>query len=476
MTHSNVTPAAVSVRMYRQGLGDCFLLTFQADNGHDVFVLIDCGVILGQPNAKEKVNAVARDLHQRTNGHIHVLIATHEHWDHLSGFVDAQEVFKQFHVDAVWLAWTEDPGNALARRLKEQRHRALRAVHMAVNELTRRAPASGVHRAIEGVLSFFGPLGAAGTPGTADALKFLKGLGKTVRYCTPGEDPLELPGVSGVRVYVLGPPEDETLLKKSNPSKKNPEVYTLKAGPNPQQAFLAAVLHRAQGKAPADGERDVHELSFPFDAWHKLSAAQAKKIPLFNDHYGFDKNGAEAWRRIDDDWLASAGPLALQLDSNTNNTSLALAFEMPGGKVLLFPGDAQVGNWLSWDQYTWSVPDGDGSKRAVNAADLLARTVLYKVGHHASHNATLRAGGLERMASPELVAMIPVDHKEALCKHWNMPFPHLLQRLKEKTGGRVMRIDEGVADKPAAVAASRWKAFTDQVEEEDLSILYTVNP
>jgi hypothetical protein len=33
----------------------------------------------------------------------------------------------------------------------------------------------------------------------------------------------------------------------------------------------------------------------------------------------------------------------------------------------------------------------------VKAEDLLERTVLYKVGHHASHNATLRQKGLELM-------------------------------------------------------------------------------
>ena len=57
---------------------------------------------------------------------------------------------------------------------------------------------------------------------------------------------------------------------------------------------------------------------------------------------------AQDWRRIDGDWAAGAAAFALQLDSDTNNTSLALAFELPGGRVLLFPGDAQVGNWESW--------------------------------------------------------------------------------------------------------------------------------
>jgi hypothetical protein len=57
-----------------------------------------------------------------------------------------------------------------------------------------------------------------------------------------------------------------------------------------------------------------------------------------------------------------------------------LAFELgKGGKVLLFAADAQRGNWISWK-------DGD---QTITATDLLDRTVVYKVGHHGSHNATL---------------------------------------------------------------------------------------
>src|SRR5262249_3307578 len=163
----------------------------------------------------------------------------------------------------------------------------------------------------------------------------------------------------------------------------------------------AAVRHRADatGKSflPAD-EQEILKLSFPFDHHLRISPARAQHLNIgdkkfFVEHYGFRKRDAYSWRRIDDDWLAAAGPLALQLDKATNNTSLALAIELSeGGKVLLFPGDAQIGNWLSWERCSWL--ESDGSKeRKVTAADLLARTWLYKVGHHASHNATLRAKG-----------------------------------------------------------------------------------
>ena len=146
----------------------------------------------------------------------------------------------------------------------------------------------------------------------------------------------------------------------------------------------------------------------------------------------------QSWRRIDEDWLGSAAQFALNLDSATNNTSLVLAIEMsPGGEVLLFPADAQVGNWLSWQHTQWTL---DGN-RTVTGTDLLKRTVFYKVGHHGSHNATLRQQGLELMPH-KLTAFIPVDHEMAVKKRWDgMPLPGLIDALHDK-GATVVRIDD----------------------------------
>jgi hypothetical protein len=152
----------------------------------------------------------------------------------------------------------------------------------------------------------------------------------------------------------------------------------------------------------------------------------------------------------------AAESLALKLGSDTNNTSLALAFELgpPGrGPVLLFPGDAQVGSWWSWEDLDWHV-----AGRNVTAADLLARTLVYKCGHHASHNGTVKsdrdgaAWGLELMPR-KLIALIPVDEETAhktggVGKKWDMPARNLYDMLKEKTDGRILRSDEPPYPKP----------------------------
>ena len=71
--------------------------------------------------------------------------------------------------------------------------------------------------------------------------------------------------------------------------------------------------------------------------------------------------------------------------------------------MLLIAGDAQVGNWESWQSWTCG---------QVTGPDLLKRTIFYKVGHHGSHNATLKGHGVEEMDALK-AAIIPVDEVEA---------------------------------------------------------------
>ncbi len=179
---------------------------------------------------------------------------------------------------------------------------------------------------------------------------------------------------------------------------------------------------------------------------------------------------AQSWRRIDDEWLGGVGRLALQLDRGVNNTSLALAFELPGGRTLIFPGDAQIGNWLSWDEVTFE--DEAGSKLPTTAKQLLNRAVFYKVGHHGSHNATRKAGGLEEMTGGDLVAMIPTDEKFALTQSpphgWKMPFSDLYDALKKFTHHRVLRADRGEDElsteaEETDATATAWAAFAGRV-------------
>jgi hypothetical protein len=264
-----------------------------------------------------------------------------------------------------------------------------------------------------------------------------------------------LPGIPEARIYLLGPPRDEKLLRRSDPTKSGREGYGL------AQPFAAAAL----------GDADLESNSGQaFEKRYRVPLDKASGSSSFQQAYN---RSSGDWRRIDADWLGAAEQIALALDGDTNNTSLAFALELePQGRVLLFPGDAQVGNWLSWHGYRWT--SSSRGSRKIRAADLLKRTVLYKVGHHGSHNATLREQGLEQMVSPDLVALVPIDKTMAERKRWKMPFPALFQRLQQLTRGRVLRADEDIPPRPDGISAAEWEQFVGQVTPHDLYFDYAL--
>jgi hypothetical protein len=315
------------------------------------------------------------------------------------------------------------------------------------------------------------------------AIGLLTLLAKQERYAKPGET-LPIPEVDGARAYVLGPPQNEKLLKQDLPTKvrgggEHEYQETYLSGNSASQSFARSP---ALVGLTEEGSFWGQDVQYPFVftkeypphyGWDpkKLKGRRAGKSraedpggaalsDLLREAY-FDEK--QAWRRIDDEWLRSGEELALNLDSDTNNTSLVLAFELgePGkGPVLLFPGDAQVGNWLSWRDQKYGT---NGTK--FTADDLLTRTLLYKVGHHGSHNATLKndsrnkalpAGepyGLELM--DDIIAMIPVDRDAADRKMptpWQMPHRPLYERLREKAARRILRADLSL--KPLAPTAA----------------------
>jgi beta-lactamase superfamily II metal-dependent hydrolase len=421
------------VRMYRQGLGDCFLITLPRRGTDPYFILIDCGVILGTKDPKIMMTKVVENIINTTGGRLNLVVATHEHWDHISGFLQTRELWegkteeddKKLEVDEVWLAWSEDSADDLAKKLNRDRHGLRLALTGAAAHL-RMAGSTGTADEVTSLLEFFGATGSGRT--TADALEIIKRLSPNLRFCRPEDAPV-IPDGTEVKIYVLGPPHDEKLLKQYKPSTKQPETYGLALA----ELFMSDIQ-------PALGDPSY---GAPFDTASQIPMMVAEQMTFFKTHYwGEDADSDEkdqGWRRIAGSWLDSSSALALQLDSATNNTSLVLAFELGDGDVLLFASDAQVGNWLSWQNLKWEV---DG--KAVTGPDLLRRTIFYKVGHHGSHNATLRELGLEQMTGLEL-AFMPVDHEMAVKKRWGkIPLTELLNRLNKVTKSRVVRIDESL--------------------------------
>lgn len=116
----------------------------------------------------------------------------------------------------------------------------------------------------------------------------------------------------------------------------------------------------------------------------------------------------------------------------------------------------------------------------MTAADLLNRTVFYKVGHHGSHNATLKENGLDMMAKgayeKEFVAMIPAHKEWAHNKRrWRHPLEAIHEALLEKGRGKVFLIDGEAPQRPPGVSKTEWKEFEENVEHTAMYIDYTVD-
>ncbi len=427
--------------MYRRLLGDCFLLTVGDSNAareDRVHILIDCGVLQNVPGEATLMKEVAQDIRSVVGDYLDLLVVTHEHWDHISGFSHARDLLiDTLLIRRLWLAWTERRGDAQAD--------AYRAKSARAKEVVARVAATANGREITAGIEDFDGSTKGRLRGGDIIPRLIERAGETgaVDYQEPGQV-LNTPGPVQLRANVLGPPRDTGRLTKDTPSPGDArETYAA-------ERFAASLALRYSMAETLEDGLDAVGVG-PFDREHRRTRESVAEGRDADDAWMRQRYlaPANAWRAIDDDWLAAGGSLALKLDSDTNNTSLVLAFELEsGGDVLLFAADAQVGNWLSWHDQAYPHP-ALLNEASASATDLLGRTVFYKVGHHASHNATLDGLGLELMTHLDLCAMIPVVEAEArrvkdgkaVHRGWNMPFPDLYDRLLAVTRDRVLRGD-----------------------------------
>jgi beta-lactamase superfamily II metal-dependent hydrolase len=363
--------------MYRVGFGDCFLVSFSADR-ETKHILVDCGV--HSQGDLGMIPEIVDNLAAECGRHLALIIATHAHQDHISGFAKCEDRFKTFKVDEVWLPWTEDPKDLRARQLKQKHLQLADTLRLHMQALGIAVDETPAGEALAAVMN------AAGNP---TALALLKsGInGGTVRYLDAGQTLSDVAGIRGLTAQILGPPRDEKFLARMNPPKGD--------------RFF---------KLDGNGKPVPIDQITPFE---KKWIVTAKTYPSLQSISEGDKKTLQ-------DLLDNAAGLAFALDQAINNTSV-VALLTYCGKKLLFPGDAQYGNWESW----MNKPEG---------ASILEHIDFFKVAHHGSHNATPKSA-LEKMGEG-FAAMISTQNHP-----WqSIPFKKMLVQLERKASA-VVRSD-----------------------------------
>ena len=353
------TPTTARVRMYQVGFGDCVLLSFEyaaplADGRSERHILFDCGST-HKPWAGFEMKQVTDLIAQHTGGQLDVLVSTHRHRDHVSGFggTATDDAFSEMAPQVVVQAWTEHPDidkNALEP--------AFGAPGATVAQL--RADVQTMEQLAERVVSWLEALpadeqsqrryrmlydlAADQIPNQAavDNLKKWSEGGKGLYvHFGNGHERLQ-EAVPGVTFDVVGPPtlkDHPTLRSYADTS----DEYWIAASKE-----VLATLESVSGEKPT-----------------KRTGA---KVPI---------TALPIVERLRDSNAECLLNIVRRMDNFLNNTSVILLIKA-GTKRLLFGGDAQVENW------------GFALSKSALVAEL-KKVDLYKVGHHGSRNATPRS-------------------------------------------------------------------------------------
>src|SRR6266702_2053650 len=365
---SSKAPSSVTIRMYNVGFGDCFLLTFQYAN-EERHMLIDYGSTAAPKNTTGKyMLEVANDIKGICKGKLDILVATHRHRDHISGFAtdgDATgKIIAALKPDHVIQPWTEDPaaeptaliattatgGKPSEKEITSHFLGSLNDMHRLAGSVAELA-SSGQLQAGSSTrkqLSFLGEDNLR----NLSAVKNLMSMGSTgtAHYVNAGMMLNDL--LPGENITVLGPPtlKQSDSIRKERAKDPN-EFWQFRSFWSSQSLAMGARLKSGARSVRLSAKQHPEELYAPNVRW---VIAQSRRI--------------HAEQTLD---------LVRDLDSVMNNTSIILLFEV-GNRKLLFPGDAQIENW----SYALNNQKWQGLLKDVN---------LYKVGHHGSLNATPRS-------------------------------------------------------------------------------------
>lgn len=348
MPKSETAPTGVKITSYQVGFGDCFLLSFQYPDG-DRHVLMDFGTkFRSQTGFKADMLGNAKQIAADCGGKLTMVVATHRHYDHISGFQTSNgkgpgDIIKGLKPEIVLQPWTEAP--ELATNATEPSGDGAHVQNLANMQSLAEAVAFAPNKLMAARGSASKELDYVGSNNITNksAVENLMTMGKQkAKYLRLGSTLDVSSLLPGVTVHVLGPPTTKQ-------AKAAGQDLTRYASSSNEYWKLQARI--ATGKLAPAGRGVLRGRA-------RTIPPQARWI-------------ANRLRSVRENGLLQ---IVRALDKTINNTSLILLMEV-GDKKLLFPGDAQLENWMC------ALNDPKNSA-------LLTDVNLYKVGHHGSRNAT----------------------------------------------------------------------------------------
>jgi len=467
------------VRMYRIGFGDFFLLTVPTKSNGPQHILIDCGVHAGNIGT---MDVCVQDLVKVTNKKLALVIATHYHADHLSGFASNFDEFAEFEVGMVWITNRLDPDNASAMKFKGQLRSlagdlqfrlGLRAKDQDENSEEGLATQRALFKISDALGFDLNDTKLGAKEGSNEkALRLLTKSFKNkppVKYYQGGDDP-DLPATlkGAITAELLGPAPIDSA-KDFATSDNNTEQY-----------LAAAAEQGLPDEKLRPFEKDWPATANDYEPW-VFSEYRTDKHPAFPETA---INMESVLKSSQPDALLAA---ADKLDGTLNNQSLVILFTVNKRK-LLFVGDAQWGNWAYW-LYGKNV-SGKGPGIRDSAKQILESVDFYKVGHHGSTNANPIPA--VSALNPKCVSMCSTESSDAYPnkkrpygtiskdpnkKGTEVPRIALMEEMEKLTDNRLVRSDWIPVAAPNAVLASpeakgQLKKLPPHFEQGDLYIDY----
>ena len=186
-------------------------------------MLIDCGVHKRQTNGPERLAQVLANIAASTGSHLDVVVATHEHADHLSGIVQKNSPFLQdgFSIGEVWLGWTEQRGDPQADKLRRQRGTAQKVIEKAVERLQGLGVAGGAaNDRLADIMAFGDPADGAVD---VEVVEAAIARSREASAAEPSGDPLSTLDLSGSPLAAAS-------TRKAKPKKVKPSSNELALG------------------------------------------------------------------------------------------------------------------------------------------------------------------------------------------------------------------------------------------------------